>query len=55
MLNRILVKHSLTIVYEFHKIAVDELDAFDYETYKKNGFKVDKLGDFPLKLETKPE
>ena len=44
-----------TNFYEFHKLAIDELDAFDYETYKKNGFKVDKLGDFPLKLETKPE
>ncbi|MCQ2431546.1 MAG: RpiB/LacA/LacB family sugar-phosphate isomerase [Clostridia bacterium] len=41
--------------YEFHKLAMDELDAFDYETYKKNGFKVNKLGDYPLKLETKPE
>ena len=41
--------------YEFHKLAIDELEAFDYETYKKNGFKVDKRGDFPLKLETKPE
>jgi len=26
--------------YEFHKIAVDEIDAFDYEEYKANGFKV---------------
>ena len=41
--------------YEFHKLAIDELDAFDYDEYKKNGFKVNKLGDFPLKLETKPE
>lgn len=40
--------------YEFHKLAIDELDAFDYEEYKKNGFKVNKLGDFDLKLETKP-
>ena len=39
----------------FHQIAIDELTAFDYETYKANGFKVNKLGDFPLKLETKPE
>jgi len=37
--------------YEFHKLAIDELDAFDYEEYKKNGFKVKHLGDFPLKLE----
>ena len=41
--------------YEVHKLAIDELDAFDYDEYKKNGFKVNKLGDFPLKLETKPE
>ena len=41
--------------YEFHKLAIDELEEFDYEEYKNNGFKVNKLGDFPLKLETKPE
>ncbi len=41
--------------YEFHKLAIDELDAFDYETYKKNGFKVEHLGDYPIALETKPE
>ena len=41
--------------YEFHKLSIDELEAFDYEEYKKNGFKVNKLGDYPLKLETKPE
>ena len=41
--------------YEFHKLAIDELEAFNYEEYKANGFKVNKLGDFPLKLETKPE
>ena len=41
--------------YEFHKLAIDELEAFDYEEYKANGFKVNKLGDYPLKLETKPE
>jgi ribose 5-phosphate isomerase B len=23
--------------YEFHKLAIDELEAFDYEEYKKNG------------------
>ena len=31
------------------------MDAFDYEEYKARSFKVDKLGDFDLKLETKPE
>ena len=41
--------------YEFHKLAIDEHEAFDYEAYKKNCFKVHKLGDYPLKLEIKPE
>ena len=41
--------------YEFHKLAIDELEAFDYETYKANEFHVNKLGDYPLKLETKPD
>ena len=44
-----------TNFYEFHKLAIDELEAFDYDEYKKAGFKVNKLGDYPLKLETKPE
>ena len=39
--------------YEFHKLAIDELEAFDYETYKQNGFRVQHLGDYPLVLETK--
>lgn len=41
--------------YEFHKLAIDELEEFDYAVYKANGFKVRHLGDYPLKLETKPE
>ena len=41
--------------YEFHKLAIDELEAFDYESYKANGFKMEHLGDYPLKLEKKPE
>ncbi len=41
--------------YEFHKLAVDELNAFDYERYRQNGFHVDYLGDYPLKLETRPD
>ena len=41
--------------YEFHKLAIDELEAFDYEVYKNNNFKIQHLGDYPLKLETKPE
>ena len=43
--------------YEFHKLAIDELEAFDYEEYKANGFKVNKLGDYDLTLDfdKKPE
>ena len=41
--------------YEFHKLAVDELDAFDYEEFKANGFEVKRLGDFDLALMDKPE
>lgn len=43
--------------YEFHKLAIDELEAFDYEKYKQNGFKVEKLGDYDLTLDfdKKPE
>ena len=41
--------------YEFHKLAMDELEAFDYETYKRNGFRMEHLGDYPLTLEDKPE
>jgi ribose 5-phosphate isomerase B len=32
-----------------------KLEAFDYEEYKKNGFRAEHLGDYPLKLEKKPE
>lgn len=41
--------------YEFHKLAIDELEAFNYDEYKKNGFKIKKLGDYDLVLEDKPE
>lgn len=34
--------------YEFHKLAYDELEAFDYEEFKTNGFEVKKLGEAPL-------
>ena len=40
--------------YEFHKLAIDELDAFNYEEYKANGFKVKHLGDYELSLEDRP-
>ena len=36
-------------------ILKDELEAFNYEEYKKNGFKVKHLGDYDLTLEDKPE
>jgi len=41
--------------YEFHKLAMDELDAFDYEEYKANGFKVKYLGNMPIGLDTNDE
>ena len=43
--------------YEFHKLAIDELEAFNYDEYKKNGFKVKHLGDYALTLDfdKKPE
>lgn len=34
--------------YEFHKLAIDELDAFDFEAFKKNGCEVIKLGEVEL-------
>lgn len=30
--------------YDYHKLAYDELEAFDYEEFKNNGFEVKKLG-----------
>ena len=43
--------------YTSFRFAIDELEAFDYEEYKKNGFKVNKLGDYDLTLDfdKKPE
>ena len=41
--------------YEFHKLAIDELNAFDYETYKRNGFRLEHLGDYPLSLESRDD
>lgn len=40
--------------YEFHDLAIRELDCFDYAAYKANGFKTTHLGEVPLSLETKP-
>lgn len=40
--------------YEFHKLACDELDAFDYEEFKSNGFEVRRLGEVELSLMDKP-
>lgn len=40
--------------YEFHKLAYDELEAFDYEEYKKNGFKMKILGEVELAGTAKP-
>lgn len=41
--------------YEFHKLACDELDAFNYEEFKKNGFEVKKIGEVPLELMDRPD
>lgn len=41
--------------YEFHKLAYDELEAFDYEEYKANGFKVKRLGEVDLPDCEKPD
>jgi ribose 5-phosphate isomerase B len=41
--------------YEFHKLAIDELDHFDYDAYVKNGYRLADMPVIPLKLETKPE
>ncbi|MDD5885265.1 MAG: RpiB/LacA/LacB family sugar-phosphate isomerase [Erysipelotrichaceae bacterium] len=40
--------------YRYHKIAVDELKDFDYEEYKKNGFKVKHVDDCDIELQDKP-
>ena len=40
--------------YEFHKLAIDELNAFNYEKFKANGFEVERLGDYPLELMDNP-
>ena len=36
---------TLNGFYDFHKLAKDELDAFNYEEFKKNNFEVKKLGE----------
>ena len=41
-------------LYEFHKLAIDELEAFDYDKFKANGYKVEHIADYPLKLEKDP-
>lgn len=34
--------------YEFHKLAYEELEVFDYEEFKKNGFEMKTLGEVEL-------
>jgi len=41
--------------YEFHKLAYDELDNFDYEEFKRNGFEFPNAIDIPLEDVKKPE
>ena len=42
--------------YEFHKLAYDELEAFDYKEFKANGFEVKKHGEVEIQdmLNKKP-
>ncbi|HAL74912.1 MAG TPA: RpiB/LacA/LacB family sugar-phosphate isomerase [Clostridiales bacterium] len=41
--------------YEFHKLAIDELNDFDYELFKQNNFEVKQLGNVEITLVDKPE
>ena len=41
--------------YEFHKYAYDELDNFDYETFKKNGFTFPDSVEMQLEWCEKPD
>ena len=37
--------------YDFHKLALDEINAFDYAEYKKNGFRNEHLGEVYIRSE----
>lgn len=41
--------------YEFHKLAIDELDSLNYADFKRNGFQIEKIGDVELELLDKPK
>ena len=45
----------VSIPYEFLKLAIDELNAFDYEEFNKKETEVKRLGDYPLDLMDKPD
>ena len=47
-------KMGCDIADAYHKLGYDELENFDYEEYKANGFKVKHLGDYPLDLVDDP-
>ena len=49
------IASNINVKTEWRRNTIDELEAFNYEEYKKNGFKVNKLGDYDLVLEDKPE
>lgn len=40
--------------YEFHRLACDELDAFDYEEFKNSGFEIRRIGEVELSSMDKP-
>lgn len=37
--------------YDFHKLALDEINAFDYAEYKKNGYRNEHLGEVYIRSE----
>lgn len=39
--------------YEYHKLGYDEIEHFNYEEYRKNGFQLTKLGEAELAPEPK--
>jgi len=41
--------------YRFHQISIDELNAFNYDEYKTNGFRVKHLDDCSCELYDRPE
>jgi len=41
--------------YEFHKLAIDEMDSFNYDEYKASNYRLKHLGDYEVKIESRSE